>query len=161
QPFGDGVPGVDLENPDLHEADQPWQILNDEIFADLLLLPDGDATQGRWGPHADVLLVEALLGQPLGAAYQRRGSSAQVRQDPVGDRLVEPRQVELGNSLARVQDAIGMRESDPGHLDRVRPGGLARAARSSWHKGALRARSRHGLRPGRPLAHDLASGLVL
>src|SRR5262249_41966652 len=55
------VPGVDLENADLHEADEPWQIVDDEVLADLLLLPDADAAQRRGRPRSDVLLVEALL----------------------------------------------------------------------------------------------------
>src|SRR5262249_59383293 len=100
------VPGVDLENTDLYEADEPRQIVDDEVLADLLLLPDADAAQRRGRPRSDVLLVEALLRQTLGTPDQRGRPPAEMGQDPVRDRLVEPRQCDLRDPLRRAEHPL-------------------------------------------------------
>ena len=76
-------------------------------------------------PVADVLLVEALPVRAVRAAHERGRPVREMRQDPVGDRLVVAREVELGRARAREEDAIGVGQPHAGHL---RHGSVAAAA---------------------------------
>src|SRR5437762_9329362 len=103
----------------------------------LRLLADAHAPNRRRRPDFRVLHEEARprrLRRPRAgrAAYERQGTIPEVRQDPVADRLVIPRDVELRGPDLREHDAVGMRDRDAG--DR-RPGvqlaGLSTSSRVS------------------------------
>src|SRR5439155_6804002 len=108
----DGVRGEDVEDAELHEPDEGGKGIDDKVLADLRLLPDLDSAQAVGCPGPDVLLVEAFLRHALGAADERRRPVLQTRQDPVGDRFVEEREVALHRLLDRVEDTIGVGEAN-------------------------------------------------
>jgi hypothetical protein len=54
-----GVPGVNLEDPHLDEADQARQVIDDQVFVGLGLLADPRAAQRFRRPAAGMLLKEA------------------------------------------------------------------------------------------------------
>jgi hypothetical protein len=114
----DCVPSVNLEDIDLHESDERRKRVDHEVFADLGLLLDLHPSNGVRGRAAAVFLIEALSLSALGTAHQRRRTILQMRQDPLGDSFVKARQVDLGRTVARKKDAVGMREPHAGD-DRV------------------------------------------
>jgi hypothetical protein len=59
------VPGVDLEDADLHQPDESGQVVDDEILAGLPLFVDLRAPERRRCPQARVLPVKALVAEAL------------------------------------------------------------------------------------------------
>src|SRR5262249_16187005 len=99
--------------------------VDDQVDTDLPFLLNLDPAEAFRRPVADVLLVEARLVRALGTAHQRGRPVLQVRQNPFHDRLVEAREIELGRSVSRIEDPVGMREPYAGH------GGLLVALRDA------------------------------
>jgi hypothetical protein len=65
-----GIPGVDLQHPHLHEADDRGDRVGDQILTELGLLLDAHASQRPRRPHLRVLHEEALARDPFRAANQ-------------------------------------------------------------------------------------------
>ena len=112
---------MNFEDVHLHEAHQRGQRVGDEVFADFRFLADADAAQRRRRPHLRVLHEEALVaalaagGADAGrTADERQRTVDHVREDPVGDRFVVVRKVELGRLRFRKEHAVGMRDADAG-----------------------------------------------
>src|SRR5215470_3792892 len=104
---------MNLEHPHLGEADEAALVLYIEVLATGFLLLDHHGLEVLRDAGARVLLEEASLALPLGAAEETQRPLDDVGQDPVADPVVELREVTLGQSLLGVEDSVGVAEPYP------------------------------------------------
>ena len=110
----DGVPGVDLEDADLHEPDEARQTSTTRysptfVFSWIFTRRSAAGAQCRRASGRSTACT------PSGQRTSVMGRSARCGQDPVGDRLVVAREVELGHALAGIEDALGVGQPHAGH----------------------------------------------
>ena len=109
-----GTPRMDFEHAHLSETDQSALVLHEEIFPADLALHDLDGLEMLRNARSRMLLEEACFASPLRTAKHAQGTLDDVREDPLTDPLVELGQVELGQSLLRIEHSVGVRQPHPG-----------------------------------------------
>ena len=126
-------PDVVLKRIDLHQFEQTRQILDVDpalLAARIAHFMDGS------GRVLDVLLEKTRSVTALWAAQQHQGSINEARQNEIGERAVEIRQLTLGD--ARLPQQHTVRVSKPHALGaRIRPGGMRSAARRAGEADAV------------------------
>ena len=106
---------MDFDDIHLHERKDGCLAVGDEILAQLGPLLDADAAQGIGRPDLGMLHEVALPADGAGAAHQCQGPPAQMRQFPLRDSVVVPRQVELGEADVGKHHPLGMAERHSCH----------------------------------------------
>ena len=152
------APRMELEHAHLQQRDERGHRVRHHVQSPAVARPGPRRGRSR-GVHArvGVLLVEALLVPAVGTAHQRQRAVAQVRQDPLADRLVVVREIALGELRFRIQQLVGIAERDAG--DDVLPS-LAPASSRACERAGFggRRRSRAFAAPRlASLAHHVAS----
>ena len=152
---GGGVPGVELEDVHLDERDERGQRIGDEILAGLGFLAHRHPTQTGQRAHVQVLHVEAGVADSLRTAHESERPVGKVRQQPLADVRIEPRQLQFGEPDVRIQHAVGMGDRHARDCSVLRPDprGPGTRRRISWAarapRGALRTRALNGGAGGR------------
>ena len=105
----------DFEHAHLHQRHQRADIVRDDVFMRTRALFDRDPAQGARRGVAGMLLIEARGAGTLRAAHEAQRPAGQVRQHRLRHRDIIFGKVALGEPLVRIQNAIGVRQRDPGH----------------------------------------------
>jgi hypothetical protein len=108
------APGVDLERAELRERDQAGHVVDRHVLGGVALrLFDREAADRLWRAGEHVLLEEAGLAAPLGAAHQRERPVGDVRQHPVGDHREVRDELALGEALLGEQHLVEVGQREP------------------------------------------------
>ena len=103
---------MDFHDAHLRERDDGLDVVGDEVFADLRLLLNLHPAERVRPPLLGVFQIHAGRGDACRAVHQRQRTTLDVRHDPVGDALVIPRELDLGDSLIGIDQAVWVRDVD-------------------------------------------------
>ena len=102
---------MDFQHAHLHQSDEAGQILDIWIDLRLLLAVDIEPLDRLGRFVADMFLIKRLHAG-CRRSHQRQQAAGQLRQNPVLDRGIKARHIELGERRTGIEDAVGMGEAD-------------------------------------------------